>query len=89
MQLHAIVYGRVQGVWYRGTTREMAKKMNLKGWVRNNYDGTVELMAQGEKEKLYELLKWLHKGPRYAKVKKVEHEFLEISENFIEFRIKY
>jgi acylphosphatase len=71
------VYGLVQGVFFRYTTRKIARQLNLTGYVKNMSDGTVYIEAEGPEEKLYELLEFSKKGPKYAQVDRVEHEFLE------------
>ncbi len=68
----AEIYGRVQGVWYRGTTEKNAKKRNLQGWVRNRPDGSVEALFQGPAETVEQMLVWCHKGPIVARVDRVE-----------------
>ena len=67
-----IVHGKVQGVFYRKSTAEKAVSLELKGWVKNNKDGTVELVAQGIKQQVLSLVEWCHKGPKNAVVTKVE-----------------
>jgi len=68
---HYHVYGRVQGVVFRASTRETANALGLTGWVRNTEDGRVELVACGEPTRLAELEAWLHQGPPHAQVKDV------------------
>jgi acylphosphatase len=75
-RLHAIVYGLVQGIYFRRNARELALKLGLTGTVENLRDGSVEVIAEGEENKLKELLAWLHKGPVGARVDKVSSEFL-------------
>ena len=70
------VEGRVQGVWFRESTRQQAVKAGISGYARNCTDGTVEVLACGEPEKLDSLLEWLRRGPPMAKVRAVnELEF--------------
>jgi acylphosphatase len=69
--LHAIVQGRVQGVGYRATTLDEARRLGLAGWVRNRYDGTVETLAEGSEAKLRLFLDYLHRGPWGAVVTSV------------------
>ena len=71
-RLHILVYGRVQGVGYRGFTRRGAEELGLSGWVRNLEGGAVELEAEGTKEALDALAKKLRSGHPYASVEKVE-----------------
>lgn len=86
-QLHAIVHGRVQGVFFRDTTRKTAKQLQINGWVRNLRDGTVEVTAVGTPEQLESLLDFLHKGPNGAHVTQVDANILYNCESFDGFRI--
>ena len=74
------VYGRVQGVFFRYTTRKVARKLGLAGIVKNMPDGSVYIEAEGTEDQLLELLEFAKKGPTYAKVEEVKYEFKE-SEN--------
>lgn len=76
--IHAVIYGKVQGVFYRQGTYQRAQELNLTGWVKNNEDGTVELRACGTKEAIHQLIEWLKQGPPKAVVSKVDwHEISE------------
>jgi acylphosphatase len=66
--LHIKVKGKVQGVFYRATAREVAGEIGLQGWVRNTEDGDVEIMATGSDEQLQAFLGWCRKGPSGARV---------------------
>lgn len=66
-----IVKGRVQGVWFRDSTRRQAQDLGVTGWVRNVPDGTVEVLAEGPEDKVRELVGWCHHGPSYANVTQV------------------
>lgn len=68
----AVVHGRVQGVNFRYYTRERARRLGVAGHVRNRWDGTVEVFAEGRAEALQRLLSWLHVGPRLAQVTRVQ-----------------
>lgn len=70
--LHVFVRGRVQGVFFRQSTREKASALGLSGWVRNLADGRVELQASGDKSRLEELLRWCAHGPPHAHVEDIE-----------------
>lgn len=70
--LHAVVTGRVQGVSFRYHTQNTATRLDLVGWVRNLPDGSVEVLAEGSRDKLEELAKWLSKGPPFARVDRLE-----------------
>jgi len=78
----------VQGVFFRYETQSVAKRLGLVGWVRNRLDGSVEVLAEGEKEKLEELLKWCHQGPPLARVDSVQINWEEPTGEFKDFRIE-
>ena len=65
------VTGRVQGVWYRGSTQAEARRLGLDGWVRNLEDGSVEAAAEGPPDSLDRLVRWCHDGPPLARVDEV------------------
>lgn len=65
---HVIVTGRVQGVFFRAGTRDEARRLGLKGWVRNLPDGRVEAVFEGEKSAVGEMLQWCVHGPPGAEV---------------------
>jgi acylphosphatase len=69
-----LVSGRVQGVYYRAATAEVAQRLELRGWAKNLPDGRVEVVAAGPKAKLVELAGWLWKGPPAARVDSVQVE---------------
>jgi acylphosphatase len=74
--IHAFVHGRVQGVFFRDFVTRHARPLSLTGFVRNLPDGeTVEIVAEGEREKLEELLRHLETGPKGAHVELVEYEW--------------
>jgi len=62
------VFGRVQGVGYRASTLNMARQLDIAGWVRNCSDGAVETVAQGDSEQLQLFENWLNSGPPMARV---------------------
>ncbi len=74
-RIHGTVSGRVQGVFFRATTRDRARALGLSGWVRNLPDGRVEFVAEGEEEDLRELISFLHVGPPGARVDSLEVEW--------------
>lgn len=69
-----IVSGRVQGVFFRTSTQEEARRLGVTGWVSNRHDGRVELLACGNAELLDELERWLNRGPSQARVERVDSE---------------
>jgi len=66
-----VVSGRVQGVWYRASTQQQAKELEIKGYARNLPDGSVEVMACGSQDNINKLHNWLRQGPSNAKVSTV------------------
>lgn len=84
------VYGRVQGVVFRNSTKSKADELGLAGWVKNEDDGTVKIVAEGEENNLEKLIEWCKAGgSRFAKVEKVDVEWLTHSGEFNNFVIKY
>lgn len=79
------VHGKVQGVFFRASTQEKAQQLGLKGFVKNEKDGTVYLEAEGEPEALKQLEQWTHKGPSRAHVEKVEVQELSELSGFEQF----
>lgn len=88
-RIHAFISGRVQGVSFRSSTRRVAKNLGVRGWVRNLSDGRVEVIAEGEKDKLKKLIEFLHKGPLLAKVNEVELEKENYKDEFNDFVVKF
>ena len=72
IRVHAVVAGLVQGVGFRYFTVMTAGKLGLGGWVRNCYDGSVEVEAQGDRGQVARLISALKQGPRYADVERVD-----------------
>ncbi|MCZ8130690.1 MAG: acylphosphatase [Steroidobacteraceae bacterium] len=73
----AWVVGRVQGVWFRGATRDRALELGLRGYAHNLPDGRVEVLAVGEAHAVERLLEWLWQGPPLARVTEVRVEAVE------------
>ena len=69
------VYGLVQGVFFRYTTRKVARRLGLTGYVKNMPDGSVYIEAEGPEDKINELLEFAKKGPKHAQVEKTDYEF--------------
>lgn len=67
-----VVFGKVQGVWFRASTRLKARELNLNGTVKNLPDRSVEIVAEGDPFRIEKLIEWCEKGPELAKVEKVE-----------------
>jgi acylphosphatase len=82
------VEGRVQGVWFRASTRAEAERLGVSGWVRNRGDGAVEAFAQGEDAAVDALLAWCRVGPPAAEVTRCVVEEAPPDDGLDEFRIR-
>ena len=87
-RLHANVYGRVQGVGFRAFVVETGVTLGTTGWARNKWDGSVEVVAESDRQTLESLLAALHRGPRMAKVIRVDVEWQPASGEFNAFHVK-
>jgi acylphosphatase len=88
-RLHAIVHGRVQGVNFRYYTQRRARELGLTGYVHNLWDGTVEIVAEGRRSELDELLEFLQVGPRAAFVTQVDVRWLAPTKDLNRFEVRY
>ncbi len=68
VRARAVVHGRVQGVFYRDRCRTEAQRLGVRGWVRNRPDGTVEVVAEGPRDRVDQFLSWCGQGPPRASV---------------------
>lgn len=87
-RLHVCIDGRVQGVGFRYFTKQQAAYIAVTGWIRNRWDGTVEVVAEGEKRALDEFLKVLRRGPRAAMVQDVQTDWDEATGEFTSFQVR-
>lgn len=81
--------GRVQGVFFRQSTREMAEQIGLAGWVRNCPDGSVEALFVGSREQVDRAIAWCRQGPPAAAVDDLETTWEDLPEREAGFRIRY
>ena len=88
-RLHAVVRGNVQGVGFRYFVQRRADALGLHGWVRNNDDGTVEVVAEGDKAKLEQLKRSLEEGPRMARVARVDADWMEATGGLAQFDLSF
>ncbi|MBF0381134.1 MAG: acylphosphatase [Magnetococcales bacterium] len=86
----AEIFGKVQGVWYRGSTEKMAKKLGVTGWVRNRVDGSVEALFQGDGQTVEKMISWCHDGPPSAIVERVDvtDELID-DKQYLQFEVRY
>ncbi len=87
-QMHAIVHGKVQGVWYRAWTRDAARETGVTGWVRNPPDGTVETVAQGDEALLRTFEERLWDGPPLARVTAIDLTWSEPETTLHSFEVR-
>jgi acylphosphatase len=88
-RVHVVISGRVQGVWFRASTRDKAQQLGLTGWVKNTSEGNVEAVFEGEEKLINEMLDWCHHGPPLSEVKNVEIKKQHPSNDFDDFSIKH
>jgi len=88
-QLHALVSGRVQGVFFRASTQEEGQRLGLAGWARNLPDGRVEVVAQGPQPALDALVAYLHRGPAAARVDDVVVNWETPDDDLRDFGVRY
>lgn len=86
---HVFVSGKVQGVYYRATTREEAQERGVEGWVKNLEDGRVEVVFEGETDDIEDMVEWCHEGSSAARVEDVEVEWKDATGEFDGFGIRY
>jgi acylphosphatase len=87
VRLHAVIDGTVQGVGFRMFVQDVANTLGLTGWVRNTYDGLVEVLAEGSYGQLERLVDRLRTGPRSAFVTEVKKEWQPATGEFSSFSI--
>ena len=88
-RVNVIIHGRVQGVFYRASAREKAIELGLTGWVKNRVDKKVEVVAEGDKKQLDNLIEWCRVGPPDAYVTEVEVKWEPYTGEFRDFSVKF
>ena len=83
------VEGRVQGVYFRAHTQDMALSLGLNGWVKNRMDGSVEALFEGDRDRVEQMIQWCHRGPSQAWVKKVDVVWEAYLGEFDDFSVGY
>ena len=89
VRAHAIISGRVQGVFFRVETKRAADRIGAFGWVRNLRDGTVEAVFEGEQDRVNAVLEWCKEGPPHAQVSNVDVSWNDYTGEFKAFEITY
>jgi acylphosphatase len=87
-RLHVFISGKVQGVYFRQNTKQVATSHRVTGWVRNLPDGRVEAIFEGDKADVDEVIEWCHIGPPKADVVDVDIRFETHTGEFVNFSIK-
>jgi acylphosphatase len=87
-RVHLIIKGHVQGVFFRGSIRQLATRLELNGFVTNLSNGNVEVIAEGSKEVLEELIAFCKKGPEGAEVEEIEIKYEKVKKDFNEFYVR-
>ena len=87
-RVRIVVSGRVQGVLYRRYAQAKARELGITGWAHNLIAGRVELMAEGEQEKVEQFAEWCKQGPSLAKVENVEVDYGEYKGEFQNFDVR-
>ena len=88
-RVHIFVSGLVQGIFFRHNARQKAQELGITGWVRNLADGRVEIVAEGEKQKINDLIEWAERGPSVARVDKLDLEYEKYKGEFDSFEVRY
>jgi len=88
LNVHVVISGQVQGVWFRASAKQKAEELGLNGWVKNNYNGSVEAVFEGDEEIIKKMVNWCHVGPPMAKVDNVVVKKQQTI-GFKDFSIKY
>ncbi len=87
--MHILISGKVQGVYFRQNLKQIAKRHNVNGWVKNLENGKVEAVLEGEANDIKEVVEWCHVGPSGARVDNVDVRFEEYKGEFDSFTIRY
>jgi acylphosphatase len=87
-RVHLKIEGRVQGVYFRASTVTQARALQLQGWVMNCPDGSVEVVAEGSRANLEDLIAWCGHGPEGAHVRHVQVDWEQPQGNFVGFGIR-
>jgi acylphosphatase len=89
VRAHAIISGRVQGVFYRAETRKAARRRGVTGWVKNRPDGTVEAVFEGDENDVAAMIEWCKSGSSQARVDNVDVDWETNAGEFSAFEVAY
>src|SRR5215213_11012988 len=85
---HVRISGQVQGVFFRDSTSQKARELNLAGWVKNLPDGRVEAIFEGSSESVKEILRWCEEGPQHASVENVDADIEDAGGDLSDFEVR-
>lgn len=88
MRVEIKVRGLVQGVFFRQGAKRIAEELGVTGWVRNEDDGSVRVVAEGEEERLQKLVEWCKKGTEWSRIDRVEVEWRDATGEFSGFEVR-
>ncbi len=88
VRANVIVTGLVQGVFYRANTVEIAQSFTLTGWIKNNPNGSVEAIFEGDERSIMDMIEWCGKGPSSARVENVNVTWNEYKNEFSDFTVR-
>ncbi len=89
VRARVIIEGKVQGVFFRYHTQQMAFRLRITGWVKNRRDGRVEAVFEGDRDQVDQMIQWCHRGPSEARVSKVYLTWEDYTGEFEDFSITY
>ena len=89
VRARVIIEGRVQGVFFRHHTQEMAFRLGVKGWVKNRRDGGVQAIFEGDREQVGQIIEWCRQGPPEARVTEVHVNWELYTGEFEDFSVTY
>ncbi|MBN1280636.1 MAG: acylphosphatase [Candidatus Thermoplasmatota archaeon] len=87
-QVHVVISGHVQGVWYRASTKQQAEALGVTGWVKNTAEGNVEAVFEGDSQTVQDMVEWCKRGPPLAQVTSVQVTEKQYDGHFVGFAIK-
>ena len=87
--VHVKVSGKVQGVWFRASTKQEAEKNGINGWVKNTSNGCVEAVFQGDEQKIMDIIDWCYKGPPLSAVEHVDVKEIDTEDKYESFSMRY
>lgn len=89
IRVHVVISGKVQGVFYRASTKEKADTLGITGWVKNMPGGKVEAVFQGDEQQVQKMIEWCWNGPPQSQVIDIKVRREPLSDNFFSFNIRY